>query len=89
MKTLTFDQTRANVRGNVYKQWSNTLGTGATAKDRFEADFFYVHSAPKTRFSRDAKVFTIGSCFARNIEAELVGQGIEILTKGLNLPADF
>lgn len=89
MKSYNYDDTRANCRSNEYKQWSNNLDTGKSAKDRYENDFFYVKTKPKNRFSRDAKVFTIGSCFARNIERELRANKIMTLTDGIQIPADF
>lgn len=89
MTSYTFDETRANSRANDYNRWSDNLATGKSAKERYAEDFFYVNTTPKTKFPRDAKVFTIGSCFARNIERELRANNITTLTDGIRIPADF
>ncbi len=34
---------------------------------------------PRFTFAPDAKVFTIGSCFARNVERALLSVGFEVL----------
>lgn len=41
---------------------------------------------PRVKFSRLDPVFTIGSCFARNVEEALLGKGFNILTRGGSYP---
>ena len=45
--------------------------------------FLEISHTPKFRIPRDSKVFTIGSCFARNIERKLMENGVEVLSRGL------
>jgi hypothetical protein len=40
-----------------------------------------LHFTPRFSLKRDAKVFTIGSCFARNVEEALLAQGFHVLTR--------
>jgi hypothetical protein len=40
---------------------------------------------PRFQLTRDSRIFTIGSCFARNVEEALLQQGFNVLTR----PADF
>ena len=40
-----------------------------------------LHFTPRFSLTRDAKVFTIGSCFARNVEEALLAQGFNVLTR--------
>lgn len=42
--------------------------------------FADVAHTPKFKFSSDAKIFTAGSCFARNVEKSLVRSGYDVLS---------
>lgn len=44
--------------------------------------------SPKFRLSMSEKVYTIGSCFAREIERTLIENGIPLLTNGYGLPPE-
>ncbi|MCA8906838.1 MAG: GSCFA domain-containing protein [Rhodospirillaceae bacterium] len=43
---------------------------------------------PRFTLTSDQKIFTIGSCFARNIEAELTGRGFDVPVAKFVLPKD-
>ncbi len=43
---------------------------------------------PKFRIARDARVFAIGSCFARNIEEYLVRLGLDVISSSIEFPAE-
>jgi len=45
-----------------------------------------VHVAPKFRLSPADAIFTMGSCFARNVEANLVKLGAHVLLKDFDFP---
>jgi hypothetical protein len=85
-----FEEIAVNYKRNRHKRWLST-GTGDphSAQERFANDFFYVGSTPKFKLSKADKVFTIGSCFARNIERELASAGVCCLTEKPGIPPEY
>src|SRR5688572_23250371 len=71
-------------RNNPSASWCPYDATGAlihdpsTAAARFGEAFFNVASQPRFQIPRGSRVYTIGSCFARNVEAELARHGFEL-----------
>lgn len=55
----------------------------------FERGLPDISIRPKFQFTRSDKVFTIGSCFARNIETALVRSGIVPITTECHVPGDL
>jgi hypothetical protein len=77
----------ANVRKNEYRRWFSQEGDKSTAASRFASgELFPIGHRPKFQLSHDEAIFTIGSCFARNIENKLVQEGINLLLKGHGVP---
>src|SRR5690242_10720060 len=77
----------AGVRKNEHRRWVADDGDKSTAASRFlSGELFPVGHRPKFMLSRDEAIFTIGSCFARNIENKLVQEGINPLLKGHGVP---
>jgi len=61
-----------------------------TAASRISSgEFVNIHTDPKFQLSDDIKVFSIGSCFAREIEDVLQSKGVDVLTKGLNIDSEY
>jgi hypothetical protein len=54
--------------------------------ERFNSDFMSVVGTPKLDISASDKFFCIGSCFARNIELELIYRNISVLSKRIIAP---
>ena len=54
---------------------------GLLAFQRLRQSPFTPHIIPQFRVARDDKVFAIGSCFARGVEAALIRQGMQVLSK--------
>jgi hypothetical protein len=48
-----------------------------------------IHHRPKFTFGRESKFFTIGSCFARNVENWLRSNGVTLLSEVRSIPGDF
>ena len=66
---------------NKYNNWSpRGSDPDLTATKRFSDPFFYVHNSPRFKLEREAQVYTIGSCFARNVESALVKKGVNVPT---------
>lgn len=78
---------------NHYRDWCVRTADGApdgsprTAQGRFDAGgVFNVHSTPSFKLKPGATVYTIGSCFARNVEAELSRLGFHLPALDLEVP---
>ncbi|WP_177331188.1 GSCFA domain-containing protein [Pseudomonas sp. NBRC 111119] len=72
-----FDMAKAN-HHRLMPQW---------ASDR--ADYPIVPHKPKFKLPLSGKYFTIGSCFARNVENSLRAAGINVLSTIDKLPGDY
>lgn len=56
---------------------SETFAKWSSAKERFE-DRFEITTKPSFKFEKGSTIFTIGSCFARNIEERLDKAGFDV-----------
>ncbi|MCP4825712.1 MAG: GSCFA domain-containing protein [Shimia sp.] len=57
---------------------------------RFKTETFMpANVTPKFQISKDASVFTIGSCFARNVEDALVTAGVDVITTQFDFESDL
>ncbi len=75
-------------RENIFRKWSLVAGNPNTAAARLvEQDFFPVHCRPSFQMSRQSQVFTMGSCFARNIEYIFDRLGVPVLTARFSVPS--
>lgn len=75
---------------NKYKRWipavRSEVGDPRSAQARFDAgEHFVAAVTPRFRLSATDRVFTIGSCFARNVEAALMAKGVHLLTSALDI----
>ncbi len=76
-------------KNNKYTIWySDGIEPNSAAQRLLSNEFFRVGVSPKFKISRSETVFTIGSCFARNIEYRLIQQGISIATKDFRISPD-
>lgn len=55
--------------------------------DRFQNGMFYPELTPSFTLREGAKIFTIGSCFARNVEEKLLQLGFRVPCKDFSAPA--
>ncbi len=62
-------------------RWSRGKGS---ARDRITRGITIPEWKPSFQITPNAKVFTIGSCFARNVEAELLRLGIQVTSADPN-----
>ncbi|HEY5411845.1 MAG TPA: GSCFA domain-containing protein [Caulobacteraceae bacterium] len=79
-RVLSFDEARRNKAKLPQARWANVA-------DAFSGDVFPALQ-PSFRIRPDETVFTIGSCFARNIEQHLADVGCRVPMLELHLPAD-
>lgn len=90
MATQTLgSQALRTARSNPNRAW-NAGQAGASAKDRLTSgDFLRVRHTPKFRIKRDAPIFTMGSCFAREVENTLTALGAPLVLKGHGIEAEL
>lgn len=85
-KIHTADEALQYAKVNTARQWN--IGP-ASAKSRLTSgDRMSVTHRPKFKISRDEPVFTIGSCFAREIENALQAQKVPLLLAGHGVLAE-
>lgn len=66
---------------NPHHRWAADL-------DRFRRNFTTIGQKPKFTISSADRFFCIGSCFARNIEEQLVYRGLDVLSKSIICPKE-
>ncbi len=83
--TRTAQEARRNFETNAGSRWhkagalANETG-GKLAFQRLSRSPFTPFIAPKFKIQRDDKLFAIGSCFARGIEAALLARKMDVLS---------
>jgi hypothetical protein len=76
--------------GNKARIYAKMNDSGSSGFERVTRDRFPdIRVSPKFKVSKAGKFFTIGSCFARNIEALLSKQGVECLTSKCVIPEEL
>jgi hypothetical protein len=76
------------MRGNPVRGW-NSGKTERMAKDRLTTgDFLQVDHRAKFQIDPSWPIFTMGSCFAREVENVLMMRGLSLVTKGHGVPAE-
>jgi hypothetical protein len=82
----------SNIRKNNHAKNWNVKASGVddvntiTAKSRFEQkDFFCIENKPKFKIDKSSQIYTIGSCFARNVEKALVANDVNVPTWDVNI----
>ena len=74
---------------NDHRAWAHTTSS-MTAERRYSPDkFFPVKHKAKFVFDRTLPVFTIGSCFAREVEGVLGVLGVPLTLRGHGIPWKF
>jgi hypothetical protein len=76
-------------RSNTARVFPNIANDGESGSERLEKDrLTSINHTPKFKLDRNAPVFILGCCFARNIEMYLTQMGIECLTSSCTFPGD-
>lgn len=91
MNLTPMSKVRENYKFNQHNKWcTNNESDKGTAQARYGDDFFYVGSNlnGEVRFPASARIFTMGSCFARNIEEVLHKRGLNVLTDRFQIDPD-
>lgn len=92
---ISFDEAVKYRLANKYNDWAVPKNQSAesdkgkyTAQHRFSEKYFFVNSNPKFAISKESAVYTIGSCFARNVERALLGKGLKVPTANVAINQD-
>ena len=85
---LDFESAKRVTFANRFRTYAST-GKGNSGFERASRDTPEIAISPKFKVSRNSRFFTIGSCFAREIEISLDKQGISCLTSGAEFPGSF
>lgn len=95
MKKLEAQEALSNVKHNKFKYWSrpeSSLHQSSNPSDascRIHNEFATIKPTYSgTLFKKDAAVFAMGSCFAREIEAALILQGGNVISVNENIQID-
>jgi hypothetical protein len=87
--SLDMDRVLANARLNKQRGW--TFGPrGASAAERLQSGKpLDLRHRPKFTLDSDHPIFTIGSCFARNIENLMISRNLPIVLKNFGTPPEM
>jgi GSCFA family len=87
---IAFDEAYALTTDNPMRIQGNTRHDGKSGFERSHTGGFpNIGVRPKFKLSRDSKFFTIGSCFARNIEFQLEKMQVDVITTKYTIPGDL
>jgi hypothetical protein len=68
------------IRSNEARSYPNLRDSGTSGYERITAsDFPNLMHRPKFQLKQTDRFFTIGSCFARNVERQLIARGMDVL----------
>ncbi len=76
------------VMRNEARAWCGEQPARAEARFK-QSDFLKIYHKPKFRFDMDTPIFTIGSCFAREVEATLIKLNVPLVTKDYGVGPEF
>jgi tetratricopeptide (TPR) repeat protein len=82
LRTIAGLDAVANIRANPYAEWPAREPADANRIEPYGAPGF----SPSFQLEPGEKIFTIGSCFARNIERALAKRGFDVVTLKLDWP---
>lgn len=71
------------------RRMMDSRGTGSSGAERIRLDYPDIAIQPKFKISKNDMFFTIGSCFARNIEIALTPLGVKNITSECIIPGEF
>ncbi len=72
---------------NKFRAWAGSNTESASQRLK-TGEYFNIAHTPKFKLSNTESIFTIGSCFAREVESELIRLGIPLALDGFGVEAD-
>lgn len=79
---------------NKYKRWvpvtEKEKVDSNVAMNRFKSEsYFFVNNKPKFSIKPGSSIFTIGSCFARNVETALHNAGLQVIGYDFSIDSSY
>jgi hypothetical protein len=89
-RRVQFEQAYSETKQNKHRIYTAVGNNGKSGFERTrQADFPAIFHRPKFKLDQNSQVFTIGSCFARNIESSLAARGIGCVTTKCIIPGEL
>lgn len=79
----------SNLRQNPERGWMKASSDRSANERLSSGDFLDISHKPKFALERDWPIFTLGSCFAREVENALIGRGMRVLTEGHGVEGQY
>lgn len=87
---IPFIEAQKITRKNSFRVFGNSKNDGASGYERLVDDSFpNIHVSPKFKLDKSKAVYTIGSCFARNVEFFLRKSGVDCISSNFLVPGEF
>ena len=83
MKILSGEEAYANLKNGIRER---TFRIPSKTEPQFWNGMFLPKLSPRFSLSKNEKIFTIGSCFAREIERLLIENKFDVPVKGFEIP---
>ncbi len=89
-KQIPYNEAHKLTKDNAFRIYANTAKNGTSGYERIvTGDFPQIEIKPKFMLDKTKPVFTIGSCFARNVEFFLEKSGVDCLTTKFLVPGEY
>lgn len=91
MEMVSYSHALASKKANEFSGYRKTgVTNGTSGFERITSnDLAQIHHQPKFLLTKNERVFTIGSCFARNVENALHNKGVKVLAREHSIPNEF
>ncbi|POR54378.1 GSCFA domain-containing protein [Bosea psychrotolerans] len=76
------------MRGNPVRGWTSGKAERMAKTRLTTGDFIQIEHKPKFQIDPSWPIFTMGSCFAREVENVLMMRGLSLVTRGHGVPAE-
>jgi hypothetical protein len=88
--TVPFADAWKVAKANPNRTFNKSRGDGSSGSERIRTDDMPIIAIePKFKLSPNGKFFTIGSCFARNIEVALAKLGVQCITSAYLIAPEY
>ena len=80
----------ARTVSNKFRSWAPSQKHSDSAFERICADgYCSINHEPRFKINKNDSIFTIGSCFARNVENKLARSGFNFVTSDFSLSSEY
>jgi hypothetical protein len=89
MKKIELSKVLVNASKLKFQVFKNTANKFSAGNRIANNNFVNIYKEPKFKISKETKIFTLGSCFAREIEEKLHSSGLIIMNMNYSLPEKY